>query len=59
MFAKKWLKLLQISVLSLTTLESTMILSNVLRFVLDFQMISDIVCQVFLMSLLCWLNIIS
>ena len=36
-----------------------MILSNVLRFVLDLQIFSDVVCQVFLVSLLCWLDILS
>ena len=41
MFAKTSLNLLQMSVLSLITLESTMFLSNVLRFVLDLQMFYD------------------
>ena len=55
-FAKKSLNLLHISSLSLITLESTMISSNVFRFVLDLHMLLDRVCHVFLISFLYWEN---
>ena len=57
--AKNSLNLLHISFLSLITLESTMILFNVFRFVFDLQMMSEIVCHVFFISPLYWVNNLS
>ena len=57
--AKNSLNLLHISPLSMITLDSTMILSNVFRFVFDLQIMSEIVCHVFFMSPLYWVNNLS
>ena len=56
---KKSLNVLHISSLSSITLEFAMILSNVFRLVFDLQIVSDMVCHVFLMSPLYWVNNLS
>ena len=57
--SKNSLNLLHISSLSMITLESTMILSNVFRFVFDLEIMFEIVCHVFFISPLYWVNNLS